>query len=206
MEIKKENKRNSNRLVIIAACIAILLSLSAIVGGTLALFTANVGISNNVLQAGSLSVKLERTSLQSTYLDETGILIAGQDVPDNPAKDFSNSSENVFGLGSGDLIVPCSKYIATMRLTNTGSVAFDFTAALSVSDNDVNVKLAEQLTLKLYDMNDNEISSGTVYAGTNNTFAFKVVLEFNDLTNNNDVMNAIANVNLAIACTQKTGL
>ena len=201
-----EKKNNSNKLTLVAACIAVLLSISAIVGGTFALFTGEASVSNNVLKAGSLGVKLERTSLQSTYLDETGILIEGQDVVDNPYKDFTNTEENVFGLTDSDVIVPCSKYIATMLITNTGTVAFDFTASLQITDDNQNLKLSEQVTLKLLDMNGNELSNGTVYAGTNNTLAFKVMLEFNDLTTNNSVMNAGAKVNLLISCTQKTGL
>lgn len=201
-----EKKNNSTRLTLVAACIAVLLSISAIVGGTFALFTGEASVSNNVLKAGSLGVKLERTSLQSTYLDSTGILIEGQDVADSPYKDFTKSEENVFGLTDTDVIVPCSSYTATMLITNTGSVAFDFTASLQITDNDQNVKLSEQVTLKLLDMNGNELSNGTVYAGTNNTLAFKVVLTFNDLTTNNSVMNAGAKVNLLISCTQKTGL
>ena len=36
-------------------------------------------LANNVLQAGSLSVKLERTAIQSTELNEKGVLVAGDD-------------------------------------------------------------------------------------------------------------------------------
>ena len=200
-----EKKKSSNRLTILAACIAIVLSLSAIVGGTFALFSADVAVTNNVLQAGSLSVKLERISLQATDL-ENGVLIPGQDVADSPAKDFSNSQENVFGLDGNDVIVPGSEYIATMRLTNTGTVAFDFTASLQITDDNAEAKLSEQLTLKLLDVNDNELQNGTVYAGNDNTFTFKVVLIFNDLSTNNAVMNAGAKVNLLISCTQKTNV
>lgn len=200
-----EKKKSSNRLTILAACIAIVLSLSAIVGGTFALFSADVAVTNNVLQAGSLSVKLERISLQATDL-ENGVLIPGQDVADSPAKDFSNSQENVFGLDGNDVIVPGSEYIATMRLTNTGTVAFDFTASLQITDDNAEAKLSEQLTLKLLDVNDNELQNGTVYAGNDNTFTFKVVLIFNDLSTNNTVMNAGAKVNLLISCTQKTNV
>ena len=92
-----------------------------------------------------------------------------------------------------------------MRLTNIGSVAFDFTASIQVTD-DEDKKLSEQLIVKLYDLNGNELTGGTVYAGANNTFDFKVVLEFKDLSTNNSVMNAGAKVNLLISCTQKTGL
>lgn len=200
-----EKKKSSNRLTILAACIAIVLSLSAIVGGTFALFSADVAVTNNVLQAGSLSVKLERISLQATDL-ENGVLVPGQDIADSPAKDFSNSQENVFGLDGNDVIVPGSEYIATMRLTNTGTVAFDFTASLQITDDNAEAKLSEQLTLKLVDMNDQELQNGTVYAGNDNTFTFKVVLIFNDLSTNNAVMNAGAKVNLLISCTQKTNV
>jgi len=202
----ENNVKKSKRITIITACIAAILCLASLVGGTLALFSANINVSNTVLQAGSLGVKLERISLQSTYLDDVGVLVEGNTVVDSPAKDFTNSRANVFGLSDSDVIVPGSKYVATMRLTNTGTVAFDFTANLQVKDDDANVKLSEQLIVKLYNQNGNQLTSGTVYAGTNNTFIFKVVLEFRDLTNNNAVMNAGAKVNLSIACTQKTSL
>lgn len=199
-------KKGSKKLALVTACIAILLSIIGVVGGTFALFSAETSVTDNVLKAGNLSVKLERTSLQSTHLDETGILVEGDDVADTPYVDFTNSTANVFGLADDDVIVPCSQYVATMLITNTGSVAFDFTASLQIADDVADVKLSEQLTLKLVDMQGNELSNGTVYAGTDNTFAFKVVLQFKDLTTNNAVMNAGAKVNLLISCTQKTGL
>ena len=93
-----------------------------------------------------------------------------------------------------------------MRLTNTGTVAFDFTASLQITDDNAEAKLSEQLTLKLLDVNDNQLQNGTVYAGNDNTFTFKVVLIFNDLSTNNAVMNAGAKVNLLISCTQKTNV
>ena len=204
--MENNNAKGSKRLTLITACIAVILCIASLVGGTLALFSANVSVSNNVLQAGNLNVKLERISLQSTYLAENGTLVEGGVVNDSPAKDFTNTSDNVFGLADTDVIVPCSKYVATMRLTNTGSVAFDFTANLQVTDDDASKKLSEQLIVKLYDQSGSELTGGTVYAGTNNTLTFKVVLEFKNLATNNAVMNAGAKVNLLIECTQKTGL
>lgn len=199
----EKNVKSSKRLTIVAAFIAIALCLASIVGGTLALFSADVSVSNNVLQAGNLNVKLERVSLQSTYLADNGVLVEGREIADSPAKNFTNTSDNVFGLSDTDVIVPCSKYVAKMRLTNTGSVAFDFTASLQITDNDAK-KLSEQLVLKLYDLSGNELTGGVVYAGANNTFDFKVVLEFKNLATNNAVMDAGSTVNLKIACTQKT--
>lgn len=203
--MEKKTKK-TNKLTLLAAIIAVMLSISAIVGGTFALFTGSASISDNVLQAGSLGVKLERISLKSTALQADGTLIEGADIEDKPAVDFTNTNKNVFGLTDTDVIVPCSEYVATMRITNTGTVAFDFVASLQMTDDDANVKLSEQVTLVLLDMNGNELQNGTVYAGTNNTLTFKVKLVFNDLSTNNSVMNASAKVNLKIECTQKTGL
>ena len=198
--------KGSKRLALVTACITILLSVIGLVGGTMALFTAETQISDSVLQAGNLSVKLERTALQATYLNDKGILVEGENVVDNPYVDFTNSTANVFGFDADDVIVPGSFYSATMLITNNGSVAFDFEATLSVTDNEEAKKLSEQLIVKLEDMNGNEFTSGTVYTGTQNTCAFKIILQFKDLTNNNAVMNAGAKINVKITCTQKTGL
>ncbi len=197
------NTKNSKKLTIIAGVIAIVLCLATTVGGTLALFSASANLANNVLQAGSLSVKLERTAIQSTELNEKGVLVAGDEVV--ALKDFTNTNDNVFGLTDGDVIVPGSEYVASMRITNTGTVAFDFVATLNVTDNDDAKKLSEQLEVLLLDKNGNDLTTGTVYAGTeDNVLEFKVVLRFKNLDSaiNNTVMEAGAKVNIKIECTQ----
>lgn len=201
----KTNKKSSKRLTIVAACIAIALCLSSIVGGTLALFTQDISSSNNVLQAGNLNVKLERVALQSTYLDDDGILQQGPKTIHSTPVDFTDTDKNIFGLADTDVIVPRSKHIAYMKLTNLGTVAFDFTVTLQKTDDPQKDKdLAEQLEVKLCDLQGNALTTGSVNKGDN--LEFMIVLEFKDLSTNNAVMDAGALINVNINCTQKVNV
>lgn len=117
-------KRTSGNRALLASGAIILLCLTIIIGSTWALFTDTQTVKNH-LKAGDLSITLERTNLVKTTLDEEGYLFTTE--PYEKRVDFSDpSSENVFGLGSEELIVPGSKFVATMQISNYSDVAFGY--------------------------------------------------------------------------------
>ena len=117
---------------ILLAVVTLVLCLALVAGGTYALFTAEARFVNH-LQAGELKVKLERVALESFELDpNTGYMV---DVENTDTVDFTNATAaNVFGVTGSALIAPCSEYMATMRITNNGSVAFGYWLQIKVTD------------------------------------------------------------------------
>lgn len=72
-----------------------------------------------------MKVQLWRVGLQNTRLDANGVLV--QEPADTTAVDFTNeTNKNVFGLVSGDTIVPGTQLKATMELRNANTVAFEY--------------------------------------------------------------------------------
>lgn len=203
---------------LLMACVMIMLCTAMIVGGTYALWTKDTQISNH-LSAGKLDVKLERISLTKTYLDDTtGYLVTTE--PDVTVVDFSGSTtENVFGLGDNELIVPCSSYSARLKLSNNGDVAFTYDVIIQLTS--VSNALAEQLKVyvsegdgELVDkgfLSEYATEDGTAVISTQtmakNTAAkeFTVKLEF---VNNDSINNAAqtqeAQFDLLVKAVQKT--
>ena len=119
----KKTKRRS----LILSVLMMVLSLALVASGTYALFSDQVKMTHH-LQAGVLDITLVRTNLAKTALDmDTGYMKTSS-VADDPEKDFSNpNGENVFGIIKGKtLIVPCSTYTASMKITNNSDVAFGY--------------------------------------------------------------------------------
>lgn len=210
--------RKSKFRTLFTACATILLSSAAVIGGTYALWSENVTV-NTHLAAGTLKVKLERIGLTKTYLDnDTGYLITPP--TDHTIVDFSNGStanENVFGIASGELVVPGASYSATMRLTNDGSVAFTYDITITLQS--VSNELAEQL--KVYVSEDDGeladkgylssyatnglavLSQGTMAKNDNaKIFTVKIVFEHSD--ENNAAQEQQAKFDLLIEANQKT--
>lgn len=131
--------KNSKKMLI--ALITIVLCICMIVGGTYALFSDKITLTNH-LQAGTLNITLKRTSLTTTLLDdETGYL---KTVIDDEELDFTEeTSENVFGLAEETKIVPQCSFAATMKISNNSDVAFSYSIQIKL-DGETNA-LAEQL-------------------------------------------------------------
>lgn len=130
--------------IVLLACVTILCCLVILVCGSLALFTDVFKITNH-LQAGTLKVKLYRTSLTSTVLNARGEL---ETLPVNSTRiDFSSAtSENVFGVTSGNKIAPGCSFEATMSIENGGDVAFNYWLEINL-DGASAQELASQLTI-----------------------------------------------------------
>lgn len=175
--------------VLLTACTTIMLFVALIVAGTYALFSDSVTMKNH-LQAGTLEVKLERLDLKWTELDSTtGYLKEGSNTD---VVNFTEATEeNIFGISTDSKIVPGCFYEATLKLTNIGSVAFDYSVAIVLDG--ISNELAEQLKVTV-----DTVDKGTLSAGT--TTVAKDMLAINEFTktfivriefvNNNAINNA----------------
>lgn len=204
-------EKNKTKTLGIAG-ILIVLCVALLIGGTYALFSDRIEVENH-LQAGTLKVKLERTSLTKTYLDETtGYL---KTLTNTSTVDFTNqTTENVFGVGTNELVVPGSSYEAQMKITNNGSVAFTYDIKLSLLSVQTNA-LASQMKVYIDGVDKGYLSqlaqsnsqviiaTGTMTkADVAKTFTIKIVFE--NLSTNNDAQNQDVSFDLIVAATQKT--
>lgn len=199
--------------VTILSLLMIVLASTAIVGGTYALWSSETKVESH-LTSGNLKIKLERTNLTKCNVNqETGYLAT---TTNNDVIDFTNSSStnsNIFGIENGELIVPGSYYEATLKLSNNGTVAFDYVISLSLKDT-LETTLAKQINVYFDD-----VEKGYLYNETNNssyelktgimskkdTYSFKVKVEFKNLENvtNNLAMDKDTKFDLKVVATQK---
>ena len=202
--------------IILLSCVTVLCCVALVVAGTFALFTYRREV-NNHLQAGTLTAKLVRTKLISTTLDPTtGMLKTGQ--PNTTEEDFTNENgKNVFGLGETETVAPGCSFAATLKLTNTGSVAFGFWIEITGINGDDALKSQLQLTVSVKDGSTKQavLSSGDVAGimgsesapiGTlvvNGTAEFTVTLEFLSAAGN-EAQAQTANFDLIVHAQQVT--
>lgn len=196
---------------LLVACVMIMLCSAMIVGGTYALWTDTVTVSNHLV-AGSLDVKLARTSLSKTYLDaETGYLTTDQDTTELDLSEATTA--NVFGIADDELIVPCSSYEATLKLSNVGSVAFNYDVVIQCTS--FSNALAEQLAVYVdgvqvgylsdfYAEGEEAIISQQTMSKTDADKLFTVKIVFEDLDTNNNAKGQSANFDLVVKATQAT--
>jgi hypothetical protein len=178
---------------------------------TFALFT-DEEIVNNHLSAGDLDITLVRTSLTSTYLTDRGYL---DTVTDSQIKDFTNdTNENVFGL-NGSLIVPKSKYVAEMQISNESDVAFGYWVEI-VYTGSANVDLAEQISVTVNTEESKRLNQGLMVGSESAPIAvlavgeagkFTVAVEFLDLQSsvNNMAQGDSVTFDLIVHAVQYTG-
>ena len=212
---------NRKRALLISSAV-ILLCMSIIVGMTYALFTDNV-TQNHHLQAGKLDITLTRTRLESTYLDTTtGRLVEA--TPNTVRTDFSNTSStdaNVFGMtpGVSTLVVPQCEYTVNMEISNNSDVAFNYWVEVVYKDADGNTldkndEFAKQVSVTL--VRGQNTFSDEVYdelnvgaeddpiatvekSGKDN---FTLTVKFEDLSDNNDVMEANIKFDIVVHAVQ----
>ncbi len=199
---------------LLMSCVMMLLCAAMIVGGTFALWSDSAKVENH-LTAGTLKVKLERISLTKTSLDnDTGYLVTT--VPDTSIVDFTDTNTanaNVFGIDNEEKVVPCSKYEATLRLTNNGDVAFSYDVIIQLTS--ASNALAEQLkiyvdgedkgTLDEYVADGKAIIATQTMAKNDAAKEFTVKVEFvNDDSVNNDAQSKEVKFDLLVNAVQKT--
>lgn len=180
---------------LLLSVVTLVLTATLIAGATFALFTDELTFKNH-LQAGTLDITLERTSLSYSKLDADGFQCT--ETISAPA-DFSNtnqSSANIFEIDGTTRIVPTSFFNAEMRISNHSTVAFDYWIKLDFIEGDAT--FAEQMKITVTTStgknHDGIISTnasvgsstdpiGTLKIGAEETFTVNV--EFVDDEDNN---------------------
>ena len=206
---------------LLSAAVLSMLGVSLLVGGTYALFSSKVSVTNH-LKAGNLNISLVRTSYTKLVLDADGFL---EEKTDSTETDFTTANDqNIFGLEANELIVPTSKFSADLKLINgkkvdgsyvKSSVAFTYSVKL-IKDDESNSDLLDQLevtvtkdtttvTKKLSECENLEVFSG-VMTTSDEYSAFTVALEFLNLADseNNKAQEKEASFDLVIEAIQKT--
>ena len=192
--------------------LVILLCTVLIVGGTFSLFTDSVSVKNH-LQAGTLDVKLVRTNLEYTKINEEGYL---EVIKDNEQYDFTNEvDKNIFGLDSNNLqIIPGSYFSTTLELINNGNVAFEYSIIIIL--NTEGNELANQLEVEIIDAENNKISKKLSELSNGKELLFKemnsvlnkeifnVKITFLDDINNNKAKEQAIDFDLVVNAVQKT--
>ncbi len=205
-----KKRRKTLLIAVLALCISTLLA----VGGTYALFTDKVEV-NNHLKAGNLDVGLERISyIENVLNNETGLMNQSEENKD--VIDLTKDSKVLF---SAENAVPTSWYQATIRVSNKGSVAFNYGMKILWNENgkanNAQMAFADQMhitvtdstgkavTFKLSDCANNAVNLGDMLKGEAETFTVKA--EFiNDNAVNNAAMLATLKFDLQVYATQKT--
>ena len=201
---------NRKRTLLVSGSV-VLLCLTVITGMTFALFSDDEVV-NNHLKAGDLDITLTRTKLTSTYLTERGFL---DTVTDETDKDFTNGTdENVFAL-DGAVIVPQSKYIAEMQVSNNSDVAFGYWVEI-VYTGKANIELSEQIDITVNTEQSKRLNQGLMVGsasepiavlGVGDASTFTVTVEFLDLANdiNNQAQGDDVTFDLVVHAVQYTG-
>ena len=206
-------KRKTKALFV--AVVAMILCTVAMVAATYALFSDKETVTNH-LQAGTLNVELERLSYKKTYIGSDGTMVTDEkDESETPYVFTKGTTENVFGLKSGDLIAPTSEAEAKLRITNNGTVACAYSVKLKVNG-DKNA-LSKQLKVYLNGEekgylatleNDGElfVIENAELKANGRSREFTVKIEFEDLENeeNNSAKGQTAEFDLIIEAIQKT--
>lgn len=198
---------------LLLALFAIAVALALVVGGTYALFSAQVNVENHLF-AGNLSAKLVRENLETVSLAENGRLTK---TTDSAEKDFTKAtSENLFGLTDGTKIAPGCKFTASMVLTNDGSVAFSYWIEVKLKSE--SNKLAEQLkvTVKAGETENGQALSTSLTVGSDEeglgvvevgqTAKFSVTVEFTNVDGNNEAMSQEAEFDFIVHAIQDVSL
>lgn len=194
---------NRKRALIVSGAI-ILLCMTIIAGTTWALFTDTQTVSNH-LQAGDLKITLARTELTKRTLNSVGKLVTS--APDTTRLDFSNpTDENVFGIVDDEKIVPGTKYVAKMEISNKSDVAFGYWIEIKCTDATAGEHLAKQLKVTVNTGTDATafVNDGLIVKGANDGYVgelligesaeFTVTVEFLDsfVVENNIEANDLA--------------
>ena len=112
----------SIRTVLVAAMTACL-CLVLIIGGTYALFSDSVTV-NSHLAAGRLKVGLDMVGYQECVLGNDGTLVVGDYEEKNI--DLTSTTTDDITIFNAEKVVPGCWYEATLELSNSGDVAFDY--------------------------------------------------------------------------------
>ncbi len=209
-------KRRAKTLLL--SCMTIVMSVMVLIAGSLALFSEDKRMETHLL-AGKLDARLERVALVTTKLDEKGYLkeVEEQTTEDDPVPFTEKTTENVFGLGKDEVIVPCTVLTATMKLSNDGDVAFGYWVEIVAQKGYETSELAQQIKVTVTpekgEATEKYLSEGLFIGSTDNAIGtvekgkattFTVQIEFEDREDNNDAQTAEAIFDLIVHATQAT--
>ena len=159
-------KNINHKRVLVISCSVILLCMAVVIGATWALFSDTEAVQTH-LQAGTLDITLQRVELTKTVIDSLGYLETDKVIqkPTDPTVDFTDtttftSDKNVFDIQEGEVIVPGSKYTATLRIENHGSVACGYWIEIVCSDPELAGALADQVIVSVNDGDGQKIGEG----------------------------------------------
>lgn len=198
--------------VLLASSIIILLCVTMLVAGTYALWSDSVSVDNH-LTAGSLKVKLERTNLNKTLLDnQTGYLVTSTVDTVVDFTDSNTQDDNVFDVSEGEKVVPGTSYEATMKIKNNGDVAFEYDVIIKLTS--VNNALANQLKVYIdgvdkgylseFVQNGQAVIDSQTMAKNDNAKVFVVKVVFEHLATNNEAQNQEVKFDLLVNAVQVT--
>lgn len=200
----------NKKRILITSFSVIILCLCILVGVSYSLFTDSETVTNH-LKSGDLDITLERTNLEYVTLNEQGYL----EVKDNNTLvDFTNDTEeNVFGLDNEELMAPGSYYVATLKLSNNGTVAFDYSLEIVLSEaandfaNQLKVYVDGDTVGKTLGeiAEDNKYIINSAAAVEKNSYkeiTVKVVFEHD--ANNNKAQDKSFSFDLVVSATQST--
>lgn len=166
------------------------------------------------LQAGHLTVSLEREKLITKKLQEDGTL---KEETNTDRIDFSKSTdENLFGIKDADRVVPGCQYNASLKLNNLGDVAIQYYIEIVIQKGN-ETEFLNQLQFTYVDTKtqttktsilSNGLQIGSKEEGLgqilkNESAEFQVQIEFvNQEGENNEAMNQEVEFDLIVHAVQ----
>ena len=182
----------SKVVTIVLAVVIVALSVGLIIGGTYALYTDQATITNH-LNAGELEVTLARTALKTKTIDNATGLLSENVFPEGEVDFTESNNKNVFEINDDTRIIPGSRFDASMKIRNDGTIAFTYWIEIKFSS-EVTSALAEQLKVTVTTADGNQttafLSSGLVIGSagspigmllTKEATTFDVTIEFLEL-------------------------
>lgn len=198
------------------SCVTVLCCLALIMAAIYVAFGDSVDVVNHLV-AGELKVQLYRERVFRSVYDSRGEF---SQTHDTVRKNFTNESQNIFGLTDNDVIVPGCSLSATFTIQNVGDVEIGYYLEFVFADGDID--LANQLeltvsnstprttlreTFKLSQLQDKMWGSASSPKGVvaiGGMDAFTVRLEFVDLDDaeNNKAQNQQVKVDMIVHAIQ----
>ena len=155
---------SSKVITIVLAVVIVTLSVGLIIGGTYSLYTDQATVTNH-LNAGELEITLARTALTTKTIDNSTGLLTETVYPEGEVDFTDSTTQNVFEINDDTKIIPGSKFDASMKIRNDGTIAFTYWIEIRFAS-EVSSALAEQLKVTVTTADGKEttafLSSGLV--------------------------------------------
>lgn len=198
-------KKKKSTTLIFSLCALIVCS-SIAVGVSYGLFSSSSRVNNHLqikenASTGELKATLKRVSGSKDVSNSSGTSYTSEKLEE---EDFTNSSSsNVFGLSSSDYTIAGCKYIANMKLTNTGDMDFTFNIKLTNTEDKTNTSsfqdelkvsygkdessLTEKGSLTSVLTSESSLDSGTLIKSASYDFSVEIEFPKGSTTKSGDV-------------------